>query len=177
MLTRIRTALVLTFIAVPGAVSAQQAQPPEEIQKLLQEAAQIQQQLVPVQQQALGDEAVQQGQQRAADAIRGAMIEADPSLEAKLDRVEAIMVEAQQAQSTGDQQAIAALTQEIQQLQPGLQAAQTKALEKPEVQTEVEAFEKQLKAKMVELDPQSKALLDRLGQIEVELERAAARQG
>jgi 23S rRNA G2445 N2-methylase RlmL len=178
MFTRTRIALALTLIALPGAISAQQQeQPSEEVRTLLQEAAQIQQQLAPVQQQALGDEAVQQGQQQAADALRAAMIEMNPEMAASIERLEAIMQEAQLAQATGDQETIASLTQEAQQLQPQVMEAQAKALDHPDVQPRVAAFQKQLQDKMVELDPDAAPLLERLSQIEEALEKASEGRG
>lgn len=179
MFSRSRTiALVMACAAFPAALSAQQqTEPPQEVQELLQEAQQIQQQLAPVQQQALADEEVQAGQQRAADAVRAAMIAADPTMETKLDRLEAIMAEAQQAQMTGDQETIVALTQEAQQLQPELAEAQAVALEKPEVESEIAAFQKQLRDKMAEIDPDARPLLDRLAQLEERLEALVRRQG
>ena len=176
MYSRIRTALVLAFLAFPAALSAQQQELPPEVQELLAEAQQIQQQLQPVQQQALQDEAVQQGQQRAADAVRAAMISADPTMEAKIERLEAIMQEAQQAQTTGDQATIVALTQEAQQLQPQLAEAQAAALQHPDVKPELEAFQKQLRDRMTEIDPNARPLLDRLAQLEQQLDEAVKRQ-
>lgn len=175
MFSRTRTALLLAFLAFPATLSAQQQLPPE-VQQLLAEAQQIQQQLQPVQEQALQDEAVQQGQQRAADAVRAAMIGADPAMEAKIERLEAIMQEAQQAQAAGDQATIVALTQEAQQLQPQLAQAQAAALEHPDVQPQLEAFQKQLRDKMTEIDPDARPLLDRLAQLEEQLDEAIKRQ-
>ena len=176
MFSRTRTALLLAFLAFPAALSAQQQQLPPEVQELLAEAQQIQQQLQPVQEQALQDEAVQQGQQRAADAVRAAMISADPTMEAKIDRLEAIMQEAQQAQAAGDQATIVALTQEAQQLQPQLAEAQAAALQHPDVLPQLEAFQKQLRDRMTEIDPNARPLLDRLAQLEQQLDEAVKRQ-
>lgn len=178
MFSRTRIAFLLAFAATPLAVNAQQqTQPPPEVQEWLQEVDQIQRQLQPVQQQALQDETIMQEQQRAADAVRAAMIRLDPTVEAGIDRLEAIMQEAQQAQATGDQQKIVALTQEAQQLQPQLAQAQAQALADPAVETQLAAFQKQLRDKMVEIDPDARPLLDRLAQLEERLEEAVRRQG
>ena len=177
MFSHTRTALILAFAAFPATLSAQQAEPPQEVQEMMAEVQQIQQQLQPVQQQALMDAGVQAGQQRAADAVRTAMIEKDPAMEARLDRLEAIMQEAQQAQAAGDSEKIAALTQEAQELQPQIVAAQEEALARPEVELEVAAFQKQLRDKMAELDPEARPLLERLAQLEERLQEAARRQG
>jgi hypothetical protein len=173
-----RVAVLLAFAVFPAALHAQQqSEPPQEVQEWLEEVEQIQQQLAPVQQQALADESVQQGQQRAADAVRAAMIAADPSMEAKIDRLEAIMQEAQQAQVSGDAEKIVALTQEAQQLQPQIAQAQAAALAQPEVESQVAAFQKQLRDKIVEIDPDTRPLLDRLAQLEERLQEAVRRQG
>lgn len=173
MFSRVRTAVLLALVASPVALNAQQqTEPPQEVQEWLTEMQQIQQQLQPVQQQALQDETIQQGQQRAAEAVRTAMIEKAPEMEAKLERLETIMAEAQQAQAAGDQEKIMALTQEAQQLQPQLAQAQTEALALPEVESQVTAFQQQLRDKMVELDPAAKPLLERLAVLEERLQEA-----
>lgn len=178
MFSGTRFAFLLAFAATPVALNAQQqGQPPQEVQEWLQEVEQIQQQLQPVQQQALQDETIMQEQQRAADAVRAAMIRLDPAVEARIDRMETIMQEAQQAQAAGDQQKIIALTQEAQQLQPQLAQAQAQALAEPEVETQVAAFQKQLRDKMAEIDPEARPLLERLAQLEERLEEAVRRQG
>jgi uncharacterized phage infection (PIP) family protein YhgE len=179
MFSRTRTAILLAFAVSPAALSAQQqpTEPPKEVQALLEEVQQIQQQLQPVQQKALQDETVQQGQERAADAVRAAMIKADPTIEPRLDRLETIMKEAQQAQAAGDQEKIAALTQEAEQIQPQVQQAQAAALEHPDVEPEIAAFQKLLRDKMAELDPEARPLLDRLAQLEEQIQAAVRRQG
>ncbi|MBR9989229.1 MAG: hypothetical protein KFH98_05695 [Gemmatimonadetes bacterium] len=178
MFSRTRAAIVLALAATPVALNAQQqAEPPQEVQEWLAEVQQIQQKLQPVQEQALQDEAIQQEQQRAAEAVRAVMIQLDSTMDAKIERFEAIMQEAQFAQATNDQQTIAALTQEAQQLQPQIMEAQAQALEHPDVEPRVAAFQKQLRDKMTELDPDTKPLLDRLDQLEGQLRAAFERQG
>lgn len=177
MLTRTRTAVLLALAALPATLSAQQQEPPQEVQEIMAEVQQIQQQLQPVQEQALMEEDIQEGQQRAADAVRAAMVERDPSMEASIDRLEAIMQEAQAAQAAGDQEKIMALTQEAQQLQPRIAEAQEAAMALPHVESEVAAFQKQLRDKMAELDPDARPLLDRLAVLEERLREAVRGQG
>jgi hypothetical protein len=178
MFTRTRMAIVLALAVTPAALSAQEQQAPSpEVQQWLTEVQQIQMQLQAVTEEALQDEAIQAEQQRAADAVRAVMIQLDPTMDAKIERFEAIMQEAQLAQATNDQQTIATLTQEAQQLQPQIVEAQAKALEHPDVEPRVTAFQKQLRDKMVELDPEAKPLLDRLAQLEEQLREAMERQG
>jgi hypothetical protein len=177
MFSRIRTALLLAIVASPAGLNAQQqTEPSQEVQEWLSEMQQIQQQLQPVQQQALQDEAIQQEQQRATEAVRAAMLQKDPEMGTKLERLEAIMQEAQQAQAAGDSEKIVALTQEAQQLQPQLAEAQAEAMAQPEVQSQVTSFQQQLRSKMAELDPDAQPLLDRLAKLEEQIQNAM-RQG
>ncbi len=69
------------------------------------------------------------------------------------------------------------LVLEAQQIQEKLQPVQQKALQDTAVQPQVAQFQRVLRAKMVELDPRSRALLDRLDEIEKRLQEAQAGAG
>jgi chromosome segregation ATPase len=171
-MSRITLAAVaaMVYMLAPAAVSAQQPspevrEPSPEVQELLVERQQLTVRLGALQEQALENDELRAQQTAVSDAVRGAMIEADPTMQEKLDRIEAIMEEARAAQGTGDMERIAALTAEAETLQPQIQEAQATALARPEIEQQVDAFQLALRTRMVELDPQAAELLDRLDEL------------
>jgi hypothetical protein len=169
-MSRIALTAVAAFACVfaPAVVSAQQPspqQPSPEVQQLLVERQQLTVRLGELQEQALQNEELREQQTVVSDAVRGAMIEADPTMQEKLDRIDAIMEEAREAQSAADMDRIAALTTEAEALQPQIREAQARALARPEIEQQVDAFQLALRTRMVELDPQAAELLDRLDEL------------
>lgn len=172
----IAVALAPLFIAV-AAQAQQNSTPPPEVQKLVEEMRQIQAELEPVQQQALQDQAIQQEQQAVADAVREAMVAADPENGPRLDRMEAIVEEARAAQAAGDSKKVAELTSEAAELQPKVEAAQAEALAKPEIEARVAQFQENLRAKMIELNPAAKDRIARLQALSEQLQKAIGGNG
>lgn len=180
-----RTALgllcALATVSTPMAASAQQptqpAEPTPQVQEWLAEMNQLQQELAPLHQKAMQDAALQQEQEKVSTAVREAMIAADPANSQRLDRLEQLETEAQAAQASGDSAKIVALASEAQKLGPPLKAAQDQAMQKPEVEAQVQQFEDRLFAKMVEMDPSAKARLDRLDELGRKVREAMGRGG
>jgi hypothetical protein len=171
-MSRITLTAVAAIVCVlaPAAASAQQPapevqQPSPEVQQLLVERQQLEVRLGALQEQALENTELREQQTAVSDAVRGAMIEADPTMQEKLDRIEAIMEEARTAQGNGDMERIAALTAEAETLQPQIQQAQATALARPEIEQQVDAFQLALRTRMVEIDPEAAELLDRLDEL------------
>jgi hypothetical protein len=159
--------LFLAGLFGPTALSAQgNEQPPPQVQEWIMEMQQIQRQVQPVQQQALEDEALRQEQEEVTKALREAIVQADPSMAAKLDRMEELMSEARAAQAAQDQEKIVALTQEAQTLQSEISEAQAEALARPEVDAMVVAFRENLHERMIEIDPATQPLLERLEELD-----------
>lgn len=162
-----RTLAALLVFALPAVGHAQgQTEPPPQVQEWIQELQELQSQIEPVQEKALEDSEVAAEQQRTTDFVRAAIIEDDPEMGQVLTRFEQILTEAQTAQENGDAEKIVALTQEAQQLQPRIEAAHASALNKPAVAERVTAFQQQLRAKMIEIDPDVESLLQRVEQLE-----------
>lgn len=180
-----RTALggmcALAMIFAPMAASAQEptqpTQPTPEVQEWIAEMQQLETELRPLHEQAMQDAALQQEREEVSAVVREAMIAADPANGDRLDRLDELMVEAQAAQAAGDTAKIAALTSEAQQLGPQVQAAHVDALETPEVDARVQAFEDKLFAKMVEMDPSAQARIDRLTELNERVRQAIGRRG
>lgn len=157
----------MACVLVPAAASAQQqpAPPSPEVQQLLVEKQQLETRLGEIQEQALEDETLREQQTTLTNTVRGAMIEADPTMQQKLERIEAIMDEARTAQTAGDVERIAALTAEAETLQPEIREAQARALAIPEIEQQVDAFQLALRTRMEELDPEASQLFDRLEEV------------
>jgi hypothetical protein len=173
---KIATILVRRIIPVaaltllPLAASAQQDTEDLEVQQLVTEAQQLQAQLQPVQQRALNDPAIQQEQQEVEDQVRSRIEDADPENAERLDRMEQLLAEAAVAQENGDEQKIAALTSEAQELQPHIQAAQQQALADPGIAERLSIFQENVRMKMIEIDPEAREVLARLSAIEQRLQ-------
>lgn len=161
-------ALTLTMLA-PPALAAQQQELPAEAQALVVEMQELQVQLGPVQQQALSDAELQAAQQELGEKVRTAMTEADPEMPVRMARLTALQAQAQEARAAQDQERMAAIVTEAQQIEQSLQAAQQQAIERPEIESELQAFQSRLEQKMVELDPETAPLLERMREIDAEL--------
>lgn len=166
--TNATAALAAAALLLPVTAFAQSTteQPPAEIQEWITEMQQIQARLEPVQGQALQDSELQAEQQQIGEAVRGAMVAANPAVAGQLERMEAILEEARAAQAASDADRIVALTAEAQALQAELAEAQAEALQQPDIEARVEAFQKNLHERMVQIDPESRALLDRLQELD-----------
>jgi hypothetical protein len=170
-------AATFMVLAAAGAASAQQPAPgmTEEVQGWVAEMQQLQQQLAPVQEQALQEPALQEQQQRVASTLRNAMIANDPAMAQLIDRMEALLLEAREAQAAGDHERIVALTAEAEEIQPRFASAQAEAMEQPEVAAEIEAFQANVHARMRQIDPDTGPLLDRF--LELDRRVTAALRG
>lgn len=162
------TAVGLALLA-PAALAAQQQPLPPEAQALVVEMQELQAQLGPIQQQALSDAGLQAAQQELGEKVRAAMAEADPEMPARMERLTALQAEALEARAAQDQERMAAIVTEAQQIEQSLQAAQQQAIERPELDADIEAFQASLERKMVELDPDAAPLLERMREIDAEL--------
>jgi hypothetical protein len=124
----------------------------------MMEMQEIQQRLEPLQQEALQDDALA-GQLAALSArIEAAMREEDAEL---VGRIERFQDEVEAAEASGDQARVQAMMMEAQTLQVAVQTLQASVLDRPDIRQDVEAFEAAHRARMVELDPEAGALLDR----------------
>jgi hypothetical protein len=167
---------MLALAVAPAALLAQAPVPAEpnltpEVQGWLVELQEIQAELVPVQQQALEQTpALQEEQQQVSAAVQQAMLEIDPTTPQHLQRVHELQREAQAAQAAGDMERIVELTVEAQGIQQHVGQVQAEALQHPEVAPQVEAFQTRLQARMTEIDPQVEARIQRLVELERQLD-------
>jgi hypothetical protein len=164
--TLIMGAAAAALFATPATLSAQQQELPPQVQGWLIEMQQIETRLAPIQEEALDDPQIQQQQEAVVQAVRTAMIEADPSMAQIIDRMEALIVEARAAQEAGDQERIIAVAAEAEEIQPAFARAQAEALEQPEVASRLDRFQENLHARMAQIDPEAPTLLARYRALE-----------
>lgn len=171
------TAVVLAVALLPGAplgaqgegpppTMPQQPQIPDSVRELMTEFQQIQRTLDSVQTEAVQANPELQAQQRELqETVEETMIEMHPELEPRMDRVETLQGEIQQAQQAQDRQAVQELVTEARQIQQEIQSAQGEAMQREDVSQAIETFRDNLVAAMSEVDPQVEEKLDRLDEL------------
>ena len=180
-----RATLALVLLAVPTALAGQQQsadtlapaspapeQPSPEVQGWLMEMQQLQQQLGPIQTQALEDSALLVSQQELGNEIKAAVEAADPGLNQRIEQLQGAEAELAAAQQSGDSTKLQALAQEALEVQQRFIAAQQQALQQPQITAKVEAFQTELEQKMIEVDPEAAVLIQRFRELEGKLEAA-----
>lgn len=170
---------VLLAAAVPMAVVAQQdpAAPPTEAQEQQLEAwytelQEIHQTLQSLQQQALADAELAATQQELGSEIQLAMAEIDPSIEERLSRMQALESEAATAQQEGNVERLQTLMQEASGIQEHFAELQEQVLQEPTFAAKLSTFQEQLQQKMLQLNPEAEAQMDRLRELETRLTEA-----
>ncbi len=169
----IRFAAVAAALAGAPAVAHAQAGT-QQLDELIVEIQQIQRQIQPLHQQALQDPGLRAQQLEATGALQEAMVRRDPEVLDKLARMGAILEEASAAQKANDEAKLAQLAAELQSLEPAVSAVQRDAMADPAVSGRIAAFQQNLFAKMIELDPQAEPALTRLGELEERIRSAQA---
>lgn len=161
--------LALAILAAP--LHAQQAPPatpqlPDSIQSLVQEFQTLRTHLGQVQDSALkATPALQEAQTEIQELIEEKMVEERPSLEADMERLEALRDEAAAAQQAQDQARLQELMQEGTQLRNQLEAAQSAAMEREEVQERMESFEAEMRVAMSDIDADIDEALARMEEV------------
>lgn len=145
----------------------QQQQMDPEAMALMGEAQELQQQLAPIQEEAMQDEALAAQLQELQERVQAAMRDENPELLERMDELEADFMAAQES---GDQERVQEVGMEAQTVQSELQALQSAVLEDPELSASVQAFEDAQRERMIEIDPEAGELIDRLDEIFEELE-------
>jgi uncharacterized phage infection (PIP) family protein YhgE len=175
----LRTILTLAAVAalVPAGAQAQQAQPqlPDSLVPLVQELQQLQQELTGIQQRAMAsDTALQQEQVAVQQVVERTVLELDPTLTQKLERLEVLEGEFRSAQEAQDMERMQALMQEAQQIQAAVQEAQAQALERPAVAQRITEFREKLVARMAVVEPRTPELMSRMESLLARLDAATS---
>lgn len=150
----------------PAHAQTQTQQLPDSIRELVEEFQQKQARLQEVQVRALeGSEELQQEQAELGEKVEAAMAEIDPGYEQRIERLEEIRVEAQEAQAGEDQEAISSLVTEAQELQARIVETRDQALEREAIQTDISDFQEKLLEEMIRLDPEVETVVERLEEL------------
>ena len=156
----LRTGLFAAALAVvPTALVAQE--PAAPVATAPTELQQLQARIGGIQQRASQDPAVA----AAAAEITAAMEAADPEYKALAARAITIRADVEAARAASDNARLNELAAEAQTLQASVNAARTRASAHADVQAKTTAYRTALLKKMVELEPDTQALLARLGEL------------
>jgi DNA repair exonuclease SbcCD ATPase subunit len=176
-LSRFRAAALAAFAiaALPAAAVTQQPTPPspelqQQVQGMLQEMQQLSGQLQQLHSRAMRDPGLTAAHNSLSQVIRQAMVRADPTLEQAMQRLQQLDAQAAEARTAGNQARFRELEQEAVAIQQRFAAAQQQAVQRqPELVGQMQAFQTQVEAKMVELDPQAERLIRRMNQLQTQL--------
>ncbi|HEX2091830.1 MAG TPA: hypothetical protein VHG28_05475 [Longimicrobiaceae bacterium] len=148
-----------------------------ETQAMYTELMQIGQRLQAAQARAMQDPQLRAAYELLGRDMKAAIERADPSLVGVEARARAMEAEARRAQQAGDQAKLARLMQDAQQIQVKLMSAQQRAIrEQPALANRARSFEDQLRRKMIEVEPQTMALLERGKVLQARLVQVAQAQ-
>ncbi|CAN5783025.1 hypothetical protein BH20GEM3_BH20GEM3_07810 [soil metagenome] len=136
----------------------------------------IQMQLGPAIAQAMRDPKIQAAQQALGTAIQAALNKADPGLAALEPRMKVLEAEAAKAQQAGDGAKLQKLMQDAAPIQQRLMRAQQVVFNQPAVMSRANAFESQLQAKLIQIDPKNGPLIQRSKQLQTQLQRVMQQQ-
>lgn len=128
-----------------------------------------------LQQQALADSALDAQQAELGGRIRAAMMEADPTLEGSMARVDELQLEAAAADERGDTTRLEQIGEEVRRIESQFFDAQRRALTMPEISADLEAFQARVEARIVELEPRAPEMIARF--VELRERLASALQG
>jgi hypothetical protein len=134
--------------------------------QLVMEIQTIQQQLEPTQQAALQDEALASQLEVLQARVDAAMREENAEA---VDRMERLRAELDEVAASGDQERMQMLMMEGQVLQQEMQVIQAAVFERPDIRGPIEEFEAAHRARMIQIDPEAGALIDRMEELIAQL--------
>jgi phenylalanyl-tRNA synthetase alpha subunit len=161
----IKCLAALAALALPAHVAAQETTPAPAAQPAADEAAQIQQRLQAIQQRALQDAALQQRQAAIGEEVVATMGRLDPTFSARAERAQAMQADIAAAQQAEDNARLHELNAEAQELQQAFATARAQAMQDEQVQASLQAFQGEVVAKMIEIEPETETLLARLAEL------------
>lgn len=175
-LNHIRAVLLsLVLVAAAAALAGQQngafdpAQVPPEAQELLVELQQLQARLQPIHQEALRHPELQAARAELTAKIGAAMTEADPSTPERMARLQTLIDRGKAAEAAQDEAALNEIAAEAREIEQRLQAAQLAAIQRPDIAPGIEAFQEKLMERMLEVDPEAAALIERARELDARL--------
>jgi chromosome segregation ATPase len=155
--------VALVVAAIPNHLSAQ-ASTAEEAQAPVPaaESSQIEARIQAVQQQAMQDAEIQAASTELQSLIQTTMLRLAPEFQQYAERAQTLKSDVAAAQAENDNARLHELAAEAQELQQRINDLQARAMEDAAVQQKLEAYRVQLFNRMVEIDPEVRALLQQL---------------
>lgn len=138
-----------------------------EMMALMTEAQQLQQELSPIQQQAMESSELANQLAELQARVETAMRETNPELFQQMDDLEADFLAAQEE---GDSARIQQVGMQAQGVQMQLQQAQQTLVDRPDIREAIDAFQEAQRAAMIEIDSDAERIMDRLDEIIEEME-------
>ncbi len=141
-------------------------EPSDATQTLMAEYQEVQQRLGQLQVQAIQEhEELELRRSEIDDMVTAAMAEINPEAEAHIARLEVLSGEAMAAQQAQDRETLQSVMAEAATLRSELDEAMAQAIQREDVQAEIQSFEEELMARVVEIDPEAPDLLARMEEL------------
>lgn len=158
--------------AGPGAEEPTLSAQEQQMQAWYDELEALHGQLEALQVQALSDQALAARQEALGEEIRLAMASRDTTIEQQIERMSSLEAEAIAAQQTNNLQRLQELMMEATGIQERLIALQEAVIGEPAMAAKLDTFQNDLQAKMVQLNPNAKQMMDRYMELEEKLMEA-----
>ncbi|MFO7767462.1 MAG: hypothetical protein R6W82_00640 [bacterium] len=176
---RLLTVMLLGgMLTLSGQAAAQGTGPPpvqdpevqetgqDSLQALVQEAQQLQQELVSLQRKAISEsEHLQQLEGALQDSVQAAMVEADSTILQTMARMEEIPQRFEAAQQAGDQEQLTMIQAEAQQLQAHYLRLQDQIMQRETIDEQMKDFREELLEVMVTIDPEAREMYERMEEL------------
>ena len=172
-------AIAQTPLPTPADTTATQpaAMQPEQVQEWFTEFQQLGAKLNEIQAEALEDPELTAAQAALGNKIQNAMEVADPDLAGVMDRLKELDQAAQSARAESDTVQLQKLATEAQQIEGRFRETQAEVLQKPEIASEVESFQKSLEAKMLAVNSETPALMQRYQELGSRIQSVLGQRG
>lgn len=160
-------ALAAALLALPAAAQAQ-VQPTSTqtaAAPAQNEAAQLQQRIAALQQQAMQDPALKAAEANVGTVLQAAMERLDPAAHQKSARAEAMKAEIVAARAANDVARLNQLARESNELTAYFNALRPRAMAQAEVQAARQAYIAKVFERMKEIDPHVQRYVDRLAEL------------
>lgn len=138
-----------------------------EMMALMMEAQQLQEELSPIQQQAMESGELASQLEALQTRVETAMREANPELFQQMDELESDFMAAQEE---GDEARIQEVGMQAQGVQMQLQQAQQALVDRPDIREAIDAYQEAQRAAMIQIDADSERIMDRLDEIMEQIE-------
>lgn len=169
---RLGAIVALSPIFFAGAAAAQDlpTAPPtqvsDSVQAMMTEYQQTQQRLGELQVQAINADSRLEAHRSSIDTmVIDAMAEVNPDTPGHIERLDELSEQALEAQQARDMETLQTLVNEATTLRQELDAAQSEALKREDIQAEIQSFEEELATAVLEIDPEADQLMDRLDEL------------